>query len=422
MEKIKAIVVRLLNRAIVRYIKRNRIRVIAVAGSIGKTSTANAIRTVLGRKFRVHQPKTAYNTNKSVHLEMFDMNFATSLPGWFWTVAKVLVRSLGKADYEVLVIEIGTDHPGELRSFAFLRPEIGVLTAIAPEHMEYFKTIEAVAEEELSIAGFCDQLIFNANAVGRKFVPADIAKQAVWYGKATGFEADNYRIAHNTSTADFRLAGRQVKGVGLQVLGEHSLDALLAAAAVASRLGLDSDEIAAGLKAVNPVKGRMQRLQGAQDSIIIDDSYNASPEACKAALDVLGQFEAPQRIAVLGMMNEMGGYSAQAHREVGRYCDPAGLDLVVTIGTDANEYLAAAAEARGCRVERFANPYEAGASVKRQLKPGAAVLFKGSQNAVFAEEAIKPLLADPADEARLVRQSAFWMERKRRQFGSPPAP
>ena len=417
MEKIKALVVHILNRAIASYLRRNRVKVIAVAGSIGKTSTTNAIRTVLAQQYRVHVPKTAYNTTKSVHLELFDMQFATSFLGWTWATVQMLLKSLGTAPYEVVVIEIGTDFPGELQTFAWLKPELGVLTAIAPEHMEQFKTIEAVAKEELSITEFCRELVFNANRVDRQFVPAEVAEQAMWYGQGTDFRAAHYKVVGTTVRADFTLGKQQLKNLELQVLGEHSLDALTAAATVASRYGLSEAAIKTGLQAITAVRGRMQRLAGVDDATIIDDSYNASPQACKAALDVLYQFEVPQRIAVLGMMNEMGEYSEQAHREVGDYCNPKKLDWVVTIGADANKYLADAAKRHGCQVRSFDSPYQAGNFVKQQLKSGAAVLFKGSQNGVFAEEAIKAVLADPADQVKLVRQSDFWMQRKRQQFG-----
>lgn len=418
MEKVKNVVVQMLNRAASKYIRRNNIKVIAVAGSIGKTSTVNAIRTVLGQKYKVHQPKTSYNTNKSVHLEMFDMNFAISVAGWMVATCQILFRSLGKAQYEVLVIEIGTDYPGELQSFAWLQPDIGVLTAIAPEHMKRFKTIEAVALEELVVANFSKYLVFNRNTVDPKYISPEVAgsKQLVWYGASTNNEARNYRLEGNRARADFHFDGHSATAVELQVLGIHSLDALTAAGSVAVQCGLSLEDIVAGLQAVEPVKGRMQRLTGKRDSIIIDDSYNASPDAAKAALDVLYSFDSPQRIAVLGMMNEMGEYSGRAHTEVGQYCDPAKLDQVITIGTDANTFLATAAKKRGCEVRSFDSPYEAGRYLDAMLKPGAILLVKGSQNGVFAEEAIKPLLADSSDEAKLVRQSSYWMDIKGSQF------
>lgn len=412
MELLKQLVTQLLNRAVIRYIKRNNITVVVVAGSIGKTSTAQAIRTLLAQKYRVHIPSTAYNTTKSVHLEFFDLRYATSFFGWLKPVVSVLIKSFGRAPYSHVVIELGTDHPGELQEFAWLRPAIGVLTAISPEHMEYFETIENVAKEELAIASFCDRLLFNTAMVDRRLVSSDIIDRVTWYGAGTGFFADNYRMNGQSVTADFVVQNERLEAVGLRILGMHSLSALVAAATVGQVCGLGSKEIRSGLGAVQPVSGRMQRLRGINGSLIIDDSYNASPEAAKAALDTLYQIDAPQRIAVLGMMNEMGGYSERAHREVGAYCDPQKLQLLVTVGKDANRYLAGAAEQKGCVVERFAEPFSAGEFVKQQLQANAVLLFKGSQNGVFVEEAIKPILQDDADQARLVRQSEFWLSRK----------
>jgi len=160
----------------------------------------------------------------------------------------------------------------------------------------------------------------------------------------------------------------------------------------------------------------MQILRGVENSIIIDDTYNASPVAVKAALDVLYGTTAPQRIAILGSMNELGGYSRQAHEEVGEYCDPKKLDLVITIGKDAEKHLAPAAKKRGCTVESVMSPYEAGERARNALKSSAVVLAKGSQNGVFAEEALKSLLSDPNDEGRLVRQSKYWLGVKSKQF------
>jgi UDP-N-acetylmuramoyl-tripeptide--D-alanyl-D-alanine ligase len=176
------------------------------------------------------------------------------------------------------------------------------------------------------------------------------------------------------------------------------------------------DQIAKGLANIKPVPGRMQRLRGVEGSLIIDDSYNSSPDAAKLALDYLYSINAPQKIAVLGNMNELGGYSKQAHEEIGSYCDPKQLELVITIGPDANNFLAKAAEAKGCRVERFDNPYKAGDFIRPLVKQGAAILVKGSQNKVFAEEAIKPLLADQADSEKLVRQTPQWLNVKRGAF------
>ena len=123
-----------------------------------------------------------------------------------------------------------------------------------------------------------------------------------------------------------------------------------------------------------------------------------------------------QRVAVLGNMNEMGGLSPAMHKDVGSYCDPNKLDLVITLGPDANKYLAPAAKNRRCQVQSFDSPYEVGELLKSYLKDDAIVLIKGSQNRVFSEESIKSILADPADATKLVRQSDYWLKKKRAQF------
>jgi UDP-N-acetylmuramoyl-tripeptide--D-alanyl-D-alanine ligase len=194
------------------------------------------------------------------------------------------------------------------------------------------------------------------------------------------------------------------------------LDAVAAAQAVARTFGMDDDEIAAAAKEIRPQPGRMQPLEGLRDSKLIDDTYNASPEAVKAALEYLFSQHAPQKIALLGQMNELGNINESAHREIGKMCSPKNLDLVVTLGPEANRYLAEEAEAAGCQVIRTNSPIEAGQKIKAELKEGALVLLKGSQNGVFAEEAVRVLLAKPTDKRLLVRQTPQWLKKKRAQF------
>jgi UDP-N-acetylmuramoyl-tripeptide--D-alanyl-D-alanine ligase len=215
--------------------------------------------------------------------------------------------------------------------------------------------------------------------------------------------------------------GEKFLSVKHDLVSEAQLYSVAAAAAIGDACGMTPGEINEALAAVQPVAGRMQRLDGIKKSIILDDTYNASPEAARLAMDTLYQIKAPQRIAVLGNMNEMGDYSEQAHKEVGSYCDPKKLDLVITLGQDANKYLAAEARARGCQVVTCDSPYDVAEEVKKVLKEGALVLVKGSQNRVFAEEAVKLLLADPADVDKLVRQSDYWLRVKEKQFGKVPS-
>jgi UDP-N-acetylmuramyl pentapeptide synthase len=124
------------------------------------------------------------------------------------------------------------------------------------------------------------------------------------------------------------------------------------------------------------------------------------------------------KIAVLGSMNELGDISQAEHQALGMLCDPTQLAWVVTVGDEAEKYLAPAAKTRGCQVMSFKTAQEAGAFVHKVLEPGAIVLFKGSQGGIYLEEAVKVILHATEDEKQLVRQSAAWLEIKQKFFES----
>lgn len=403
-------------------IAKHQPKIIAVTGSVGKTSTKFAIAAVLKQKYKVQFQSGNYNTEISVPF----IFLGRPLPalynpfGWLgaWLHGKKLLKN--GLDYEVVIVEIGTDSPGDVAKFEkFLHPSISVVTAVSEEHMEFFADLEAVAQEELSIANFSDVLVVNADDINEEYLEKYVPRNAELH--SYGFEHAEYKIAvtkQSPSNLDFSvlLGGGESIHANAAVLAKHSLKPIAAAVAIGDLLELSSHEISQGIKAFKPVSGRMQVLKGIKNSTIIDDTYNSSPLACKAALDALYEFKAQQKIAILGMMNELGNFSEAAHREIGEHCDPTKLDLVVAVGKDAKTILADAAEAKGCHVARCDSPYQAGKLVAERLQEKGVVLAKGSQNGVFTEEAIKQLLADPGDVSKLVRQSDFWMAKKRTQF------
>jgi UDP-N-acetylmuramoyl-tripeptide--D-alanyl-D-alanine ligase len=394
--------------------QKNNFKIVGVVGSIGKTSTKLAIANVLKAGVRVQYQEGNYNDLVSVPLIFFGQELPSLFNplAWimvFWRNQKILKQPY---PFDVVVVELGSDAPGQIREFkSYLNLEIGVLTSISPEHMAFFSTLDEVAKEELAIGEFSSLTLANSDLSDEKY-----------YKNLPNFLT--YSI-HGKGNLNLKAqAGKITVFAGQQQLLEAlyenqssvSLYNALAATAVAYKLGMTPDQIAKGLANIKPVPGRMQRLRGVEGSLIIDDSYNSSPDAAKLALDYLYSINAPQKIAVLGNMNELGGYSKQAHEEIGNHCDPKQLELVITIGPDANNFLAKAAEAKGCRVERFDSPYKAGDFIRPLVKQGAAILVKGSQNKVFAEEAIKPLLADQTDSEKLVRQTPQWLNVKREAF------
>lgn len=398
-----------------RLYKKHGFKVVGVAGSIGKTSTKLAIANVLQQKYRVQYQEGNYNDLITVPLIFFGQPLPSLLNPVAWLRTFVRNESAIKGDYpyDVVVVEVGTDYPGNVVAFGkYLRCDIGVVTAIAPEHMEFFGSIEQVAKEELAIAGFSKQLIINQDLCDQKYT-SQLSSQFLTYGSKSTY----YQISNMTSSGFSVLRNaKQWLKVSAAVEAMAQRYSITAAAAVAEQLGLSDEQILKGAKTIQPVSGRLQRLPGVQGSTIIDDTYNASPDAVIAALDDLYAAKANYKVAVLGSMNELGEYSPEAHNRIGRHCDPQKLDLLVTIGADANDYLAPVAQKQGCQVQTFSSPYAAGGFVKKNLKPGSLILVKGSQNNVFAEEAVKLLLANPADTTKLVRQSQDWLVKKRKRF------
>ncbi len=393
-------------------------KIVGVVGSIGKTSTKFAIATVLGQAQRVRFQAGNYNDPVSVPLVFFGLNMPSLLNplAWLWVFLRIELQLLGRYPFDVVVVELGTDGPGQITQFKkYLKLDMAVVTAITPEHMEFFQTMSAVAEEEFAVADFSKQVIVNQDLCDKKYLPKNL--KAIFYGESAG----NYRLrrpqfAVASARFDIEKSGKPWISAVMEAVAKSELYSAAAASAVADLLGLNKQTITDGIAKIQPVSGRMQRLKGIKDSLIIDESYNASPTAVMSALDSLYQMKAPQKIALLGNMNELGDMSQQAHKNIGDYCEPKQLDLVVTLGPDANKFTAAAAQAKGCQVIKAENPHDAGEVIKRHLKTGAVVLIKGSQNNVYAEEAIKPLLADPEDVKLLVRQSPDWLAKKKQNF------
>ncbi len=414
----KAIIVWLLGSQVRRLLAKQSVTVIGVAGSIGKTSTKFAITQLLGASFRVRSQEGNYNDIVTVPLVFFGHQNPPNLlnPLAWLRIFLANERTIrGSFPYDVVVVELGTDGPGQLADFQkYLHLDIAVLTAIAPEHMEYFGTLEAVATEELSVASFANAVIANLDLTAQYIDKLD---NVTTYG----FNEANYQIIRRSFGGDHfsgtvTKEGRALLKAVVDGYAESILYSVLAAIACADHLGLEVSAIQKGIEAVKPAPGRMQPLRGIEDTLLLDDSYNASPEAVLAALDALYSIECPQRIALLGNMNELGDHSAAAHTQVGEHCDPKKLDLVLTLGPDANAYTAPAASKKGCMVKTFDSPYAAGRFIAEQLHNNAVVLVKGSQNGVFAEESLKFLLANNADRSKLVRQSTAWLAKKKAQF------
>lgn len=404
--------------------KHPDIKLVAVGGSVGKTSTKTAIATVLSQQFRVRMAEGNLNTHMSVPVAILGIEYPEnirSVSAWLAVFRAARKRISGPSDVDVIVQELGTDRIGEMAHFgAYLTPDIGVVTAVSPEHMEFFKTIDTVAEEEMSLANYSKKAVLNRDMIDSKYADDLTNASMVTYGRTSAAE---YHIETEDFSLDYGFKARLMapdfkKSVPayVRVIGDHSLLPPTAALAVAVELGMDPAKIAEGIEDITPVKGRMNLLRGIKNSVLIDDTYNSSPDSAAAALQTLYGMQVPQRIAILGSMNELGEVSESAHKTLGELCDPTLLAWVVTVGDDAKNYLAPVAKSRGCQVKSFSNAIDAGGFVNSVLESGAVVLAKGSQGGIYLEEALKILLHETHEDHELVRQSEQWQKIKQDFF------
>jgi len=399
------------------FAKHPEVKLIAVVGSVGKTSTKRAVATLLSQRYRVRMHDGNHNTELSVPFGILGITYPRnirSIAAWMAVFAEARRRINEPTDVDVIVQELGTDHPGDIAAFGkYLVPDIAIVTAITPEHMEFFGTIEAVAQEEMSVSNFSKFVLINHDDVEGRFADYENNPNFATYG-LDGLA--DYRFEKQEFTLDAGYSGNVIApeypdafATTIRVFGEHSIRPVMGAVAAAAKIGLLSQEIVKGIAELRPVPGRMNVLSGIGGTTIIDDTYNSSPAAAAAAIQtlyLLGE-AAPQRIAVLGDMRELGATSQVEHEKLGALCDPNMLSWLVTVGPEMEKYLAPVARGRGCQVKSTSNAIEAGKFVRSVTEEGAVILVKGSQNEIFLEETVK-ILCDMSEDVELVRQSDQW--------------
>lgn len=390
---------------------------IGVAGSVGKTSTKAAVASVLSQKYKVAWQKGNYNDIISIPLVFFGESMPPLYNPFAWV--RVLIANEVKISksypYEVVVLELGTDHAGDMAQLeGVLKIDYTLLTAITPEHMEGFEDLDDVAEDELIAAHLARQVIVDTDSVAKAYVDQIITPLTI-STKEGDCVIKASKLMSGGRNVIFQLGGAAYD-IKSKLIGAQNLPSLAFALIIGKRLKLTDEQLRVGLESIEPFPGRMNLLIGKNDSRLIDDTYSSSPHALHAALKTLYEMDGKQKIAILGRMNEMGHFSEGYHREAGKLCDPKHIDLLVTLGDDTNKYLAPEAEKNGCKVVRCSSPYQAADVVLPLLTNDTVVLLKGSQNKGFLEEATAALLKDSEDSNKLVRQSPYWLKIKEREF------
>ncbi len=346
---------------------------VGITGSAGKTTTKEVIAQLLAVAMPVG--KTAGNLNNHIGVPLSILR----LPD----------------DARAAVIEIGMNHPGEIRRLAEIaRPSIGVVTNVGFAHAEFFDSadgvalakrelIESLAADGVAVLNADDPRVVRFREVHRG--------RTVTFGIAHGADVRAVDVEPQPDGMRFRVAGVEFRS---PLAGRHNLSNALAGIAVAGVFGIAPARLKDAVAALAPAKMRGERFVH-QGVTILNDCYNSNPEAVRSMLDVLRAMPARRRIAVLGEMLELGRWSEPLHRDVGRYAAGSGVDVLLGI-RGAAQFMVDESMRSGLADGAalfFDDPSAAGEALRRMAGPGDAILFKGSRG-TRVERALEKFIED----------------------------
>ncbi len=397
------------------------VKLIAVVGSNDKAMTRQAIGTVLAQTKRVrlheHAPHSRFATPLAVLGIALPENPGNILQ-WRAVFEAAKRRIADAPSVDVIVQELTVRKPGDMAEFArYLRPSVAVITSVAPENMEAFGTMDALAQEYLAVGDMSELVIVNRETVDSRYAEYEHNPNITTYGGSNlaeyWIEADDIYGPNGTPVEINGPEFATPIATTVQLVGRPALLPALAGAVVGAKLSSTPEFIAAGLSSLRTLPGRMNPLHGMAQTLVLDDTYRAHPVTATASLQTLYDFDAAaQRIAIFSSIPDLGTMSQAEHQAIGQMCNPDLLSWVVTVGDEANRYLASAARGKGCQVKQCKTAIEAGEFVRTVAEQGAVILVEGSSPATYLEETTK-ILCVVSEEQKIVRSTPEWLEKKR---------
>ena len=347
----------------------NNIPVIAITGSVGKTSTKDMIANVVNQKYKVL--KTQGNLNNHIGLPL--------------TILKL-------KDHNAIVVEMGMNHFGEIRTLTnIVKPNICVITNIGTSHIGNLGSRENILKAKLEILEGMEEkgtiIINNDNDLLNKWAKENEGKySSITFGidEKSNIQAKNIELDEAKSNFIFEMDNKEYK-VEVPVQGKHFVYNSLAAIAVGTNLNIPINEIQKGIKEFSLTKNRMEIKTNKQGIIIINDSYNASFDSMKASLEVLSNFNGNKKIAVLGDMFELGSYAENLHRKVGKEVADKNIDILITVGNLSKNIAKEAIENKMNKenIYIFDTKEEAICCIEKIAERGDVILVKASNGMKF---------------------------------------
>lgn len=410
-------------------LKKYQPQVIGITGSVGKTTSKEAISAVLSAKFAVRAPLKNYNNEIGVPLTIIGADSpGANLSGWFLVFLRAwrLLIIKDKKYPKIIILELGVDRPGDMRYLTRIaKPEVGVVTTVSHSHLEFFGSLEKIKKEKQGLVEALPSkglAVLSADSESVRSMSEASRAKVLTYGLSSEADLRAVDIRYNFEKGEGFLPGLSFKleynGSSVPVflreaISDKAILAALSAAAVAIHFNYNLVEIAAALEYFNLPKGRMRVLRGIKNSSIIDDTYNASPDSCLAVLEVMERAslkESAEKIAIIGDMLELGSYTEEGHALVGKKSVEAGISQLILVGSRARHVASGAKEAgfNEDNIFYFSNAEEAGKFAQQRINQGDLILIKGSQGARM-EKTVLEIMAEPQRaEELLVRQGLEW--------------
>jgi UDP-N-acetylmuramoyl-tripeptide--D-alanyl-D-alanine ligase len=356
--------------------RRAGLPVVAVTGSVGKTTTKDMTAALLATRGPVL--KTEGNLNNQYGLPL------------------TLLRL--RSEHSAAVLELGMSAPGEIRALvALARPDVAVITRVAPVHLEFFASLDAIAEAKAEVLeGLAPRgtAVLNGDDPRVARIGERFAGRVVWFGRGQGRQitASDERRSGTGTELVLHVESEAVP-VRLPLVGPHFVENFLAAAGAAHVLGVAPAAMAEAAASLGAARHRGEVLHLGEDVVLLDDCYNSSPAALEAAVTTLGILKGQRRVAVLGDMLELGPTGAFLHRDRGRSLRGR-VDVVIGVGPLAKEIVIGAREAGipAAALHHFADANEAAPATLGLVRPGDAVLVKASRG-VALEAVVDALVA-----------------------------
>lgn len=396
--------------------------VIGITGSVGKTSARQAVYSVLSTEFRTRRNIRNYNNEIGLPMTIIGAESGgKNLFRWLRVFLKALWLLVRKdKDFpEILVLEMGIDRPGDMAYLLRIaRPKIGLVTRIGESHLEFFDSVDEVKEEKGLLVKRLDKsgvAILNNDCEKTKSLANTVSAELISYGFSDGsaVKASNYSCGGKGVEADISFKGATAHLVLPGAMGRTAVYACLAGISAGVALGIKLEKSVENLNHhFRFPKGRMNIIKGARGSLIVDDTYNASPQSAIAALEAVSSL-AGRKIAVLGDMLELGSFEEEGHKKTGKKAVEAGIDKLITIGSKARLIGEGAREAGmdSRDILSFDDREAALSAIKSIVSERDVILVKGSQGARM-EKVVKEVMAEPRDaDQLLVRQDKEWMNK-----------